>query len=140
MTFQDYKHIIPVQIRFCDIDKLNHVNNACYHNYVELGRVSYFNLVFKERINWKVQGFVLARTEMDHLLPVYLEDEIYCCTKVIALGNKSITLKNSIIKKTTAGMVECSAVKGILVATDYVNQVSIPLPDEWRRLLEEFES
>ena len=140
MTYADYKHIIPIQIRFCDIDKINHVNNACYHNYVELGRVQYFNKVFKERINWDKQGFVLARTEMDHLLPIHLEDEIYCCTKVIKLGNKSITLKNSIIKKTPKGIIECAAVIGILVASDYVNHVSILLPDEWRKMLQDFEA
>jgi acyl-CoA thioester hydrolase len=140
MTYSDYKHIIPIQIRFCDIDKLNHVNNACYHNYFELGRVNYFNQLFQEKINWDKEGFVLARTEIDHLLPVFLEDEIYCCTKVIKLGNKSITLKNCILKKSATGFSECAAGIGILVASDYVNNVSIQLPEAWRQLIQTFES
>lgn len=140
MTYQDYKHIIPIQIRFCDIDKLNHVNNSCYHNYFELGRVQYFNALFKEKINWDKEGFVLARTEIDHLLPVFLEDEIYCCTKVIKLGNKSITIRNCILKKSNTDYLECATGIGILVASDYVNNISIPLPDAWRELLKTFES
>jgi acyl-CoA thioester hydrolase len=140
MTYADYKHIIPIQIRFCDIDKLNHVNNACYHNYFELGRVNYFNRLFQEKINWDKEGFVLARTEIDHLLPVFLEDEIYCCTKVIKMGNKSITLKNCIIKKSGDGFLECAAGIGILVASDYVNNISIQLPQAWRQLIQTFES
>jgi acyl-CoA thioester hydrolase len=140
MTYADYKHMIPIQIRFCDIDKLNHVNNACYHNYFELGRVNYFNRLFQEKINWDKEGFVLARTEIDHLLPVFLEDEIYCCTKVIKMGNKSITLKNCIIKKSGDGFLECAAGIGILVASDYVNNISIQLPQAWRQLIQTFES
>ena len=55
MNYSDYKHFIPIQIRFSDVDRLNHVNNACYLNYFELGRVKYFNEVFKDKIN-----FILA--------------------------------------------------------------------------------
>lgn len=139
MKHADYKHIIPIQIRFCDIDKLNHVNNACYHNYFELGRVTYLDQLFKVKINWDEQGFVLARTEIDHLLPIFLEDEIYCCTKVILLGNKSITFKNSIIKKTRDGIVECAAGVGILVASDYLKNETIPLPEVWRQTIQAFE-
>ena len=45
MIFEDFKHVTPIQIRFVDIDRLDHVNNACYLNFFELGRVKYFNLV-----------------------------------------------------------------------------------------------
>ena len=72
IQFRNYRHIIPVQIRFSDIDRLNHINNACYHNYIELGRVEYFEKILAGHINWDETGFVLARTEMDHLEQVYL--------------------------------------------------------------------
>ncbi len=101
ITFEDYKHSIPIQIRFSDIDKINHVNNACYLNYFETARVNYFDLVFKGRNDWAKQGFVLARNEINHLHPLHLEDQIFCYTKVTELGNKSLTLKNCILKKTT---------------------------------------
>ena|SRR5437868_384623 len=139
MTYGDYKHIIPIQIRFSDIDRLDHVNNACYHNYVELGRVSYFEKVLKDQVKWDKQGFVLARTEIDHLISLFLEDEVFCGTKVAKIGNKSITVKNSIFKKVNQEFIECAAVTGILVAMDYVNNSSILIPDEWRKLMEDFE-
>ncbi len=61
MIFEDFKHVTPIQIRFVDIDRLDHVNNACYLNFFELGRVKYFNLVLGNTINWKESGFVIAR-------------------------------------------------------------------------------
>jgi acyl-CoA thioester hydrolase len=140
MNFQDYRHFIPIQIRFSDIDRLNHVNNSCYHNYFELGRVRYFNEVFHKNINWSEKGFVLARTEIDHLESLFLDDEVWCFTKVIRLGNKSLTIKNSIVKKGRNGLVESAAGIGILVAMDYVNKESIELPEAWVELIKKFEN
>jgi len=139
MNYKDYKHMIPVQIRFCDIDKLDHVNNSVYHNYIELGRVTYFKEILKDKVNWSESGFILGRTEIDHLIQVHLNDEIYCCTKAVKFGNKSITFKNSIVKKENGVFIECAAVVGILVAMDYVNNVSIPVPALWKKLMQRFE-
>ena len=139
MAYQDYKHIIPVQIRFCDIDKLDHVNNSVYHNYIELGRVTYFKEILKDRVNWSEAGFILGRTEIDHRVQVHLNDDIYCCTKAVKFGTKSITFKNAIVKKVNGEFIECAGVIGILVAMDYRNNISIPLPALWRELMEAYE-
>jgi len=140
MHFNDYKHFIPVQIRFSDVDRLNHVNNACYLSYFELGRIHYFNDVFKENINWNKKGFVLARTETDHLAPVFLNDRIFCFTKVIKTGNKSIRMKSSILKKENDELIECARGLVILVARDYILNKSIEVPEKWRELINQFEN
>ncbi|MBS1652075.1 MAG: acyl-CoA thioesterase [Bacteroidetes bacterium] len=140
LTFKDYKHFIPIQIRFADVDRLKHVNNACYHNYIELGRVKYFNEVFGNKINWDISGFVLARTELDHLNQLYLTDDAYCFSKIIKIGNKSMQIKNSVIKQNSDGtLVECGNCLGVLVAMDYIKQKSITIPQEWRKCIENFE-
>lgn len=139
MTYSDYKHIIPIQVRFADVDRLNHVNNACYLSYFELGRVKYFNQVLVDAIHWDKQGFILARTEIDHKVPVFLNDEVYCCTRVTTIGNKSLTIKNSILKKQNDQLIECAAGIGILVAMNYTDNLSMPVPEAWRRLMLDFE-
>ncbi len=140
ISFQDYKHGLQIQIRFSDIDKINHVNNACYLNYFETSRVHYFDTVFNGRNNWDEQGFVLARNEINHLHPIHLNDQIFCYTKVIQLGTKSLTLKNAIIKKTENGYVECANGIGILVAMNYKTHESIPLPEDWKDMINAFEN
>ena len=139
MVYQDFKHCTPIQIRFCDVDRLDHVNNACYLNYVELGRVNYFNHVFRDSIDWNKKGFVLARTEMDHLAPIFLNDTVYCFTKVEKLGTKSIQIQNIILKKAGEQIIECAKCIGILVAMDYKNGQSMELPEEWRQKVSAFE-
>jgi acyl-CoA thioester hydrolase len=139
MNYQDYKHVIPIQIRFIDIDRLDHVNNACFLSYFELGRVKYFNQVLNKHINWNDSGFVIARTEINHITPIYLLDELYCFTKIINIGTKSITIKNSLVKKVGDEFQEAANGIGILVAMDYLNKVSIDMPVKWRQAIEEFE-
>jgi acyl-CoA thioester hydrolase len=139
ISFRDYRHVIPIQVRFSDIDKLDHVNNACYHNYIELGRVQYFEKILAGHINWDESGFVLARTEMDHLEQAYLHDELYCFTRVYRFGNKSIGVRNSIVKKESGSLIECAAVNAVLVAMDYRKNESIVVPQRWRELIAGFE-
>lgn len=140
MTLLDYKHELPIQIRFNDIDKLNHLNNACYLTFFELGRVNYFNKILKSSVNFDEQGFVLAHTEINHLLPIYLNDEVYCYTKVIRLGSKSLTVKNAIAKKQNNKLIICAEGTGVLVAMDYKNKVSILIPEVWIKLIKEEEN
>ena len=134
-----FQHQIPIQIRFADIDRLDHVNNACYLSFFELGRVSYFNAVFKKLIDWNKMGFVLARTEIDHQTPIFLNDVVFCYSKIIKLGTKSLTFQNIIVKKEKDQLIECATGIGVLVAMDYVSQQSIEIPKNWRSAIEAFE-
>lgn len=129
-----------IQVRFVDIDRLNHVNNACYLSYCELGRVKYFNEVLGEVIDWDKHGFVLAHIEVDYFTPIHLNDEVYCFTKVTYLGSKSLSLKNEILKKHNGNWTECAMVSGVLVAMDYVNNQSIEIPAVWRERINAYES
>ena len=139
MNYLDYKHVVPIQIRFIDIDRLDHVNNACFLSYFELGRVKYFNQVLNKHINWNDSGFVIARTEINHITPIYLLDDLYCFTKIINIGTKSITIKNSLVKKVGDEFQEAANGIGVLVAMDYLNKVSVDMPVKWRQAIEEFE-
>ena len=43
---KNFRHKIPIQIRFKDLDDMGHVNNANHLSYIELARVKYFQEVF----------------------------------------------------------------------------------------------
>ena len=49
-----FRHKTKIQIRFKDIDKLGHVNNANHITYFELARVDYFDALADEgvKIEW----------------------------------------------------------------------------------------
>lgn len=133
-----FKHFTEIQIRFSDIDRLDHVNNACYLNYFELGRVRYFNAVL-QRIDWNKQGFVLARTEINHLQPLHLNDLVTCATRVASIGNKSLTMENKLFKLVAGEQIEVANGSGVLVASDYILKMPIEVPDAWRKAIATFE-
>lgn len=139
MNLEKFKYCTPIQVRFSDLDPLKHVNNACYLNYCETGRVNYFNDIFKDKIDWIEKGFILARTEMDHLQALFLNDEVYCYTRISKIGTKSITIKNIIVKIVDGKKIECAHGLGVLVAMNYKNQESIEVPVEWVKLIRNFE-
>lgn len=130
-----FSHTIPVQIRFSDVDKVGHVNNAAYLSYVELGRMHFFKDVLERSVDWDKRGFVLARNEIDYLVPVYLADEVTCKTRLKNIGTKSITLETMLVKQTPAGPVTCARCLAVLVATDYSIMKSIEVPAEWKQRL-----
>lgn len=134
-----YKHKIPVQVRFADMDKMGHVNNAVYHTYFELARVVYFNEVVGERVDWNVKGMILANANVDFKIPVKLNDELYCYTAVSRMGNKSFVLSNKlVIVKDGKESIAASALYTI-VCMNYQTEQTIPVPSEWKEALNRFE-
>lgn len=138
--YNNYKHCTKLQIRFKDIDRQGHVNNANHLTYFETARVDYFKEVLKDRIDWITTGMILAHTEIDYKLPILLEDEVYCYTKVVRLGTKSFDIANIITKKQNGVEQECAIGKSVMVCMNYKLNTTIELPSTWRQAIETFET
>ena len=54
---------IPVQVRFGDLDPLNHVNNVAFYALMETARVEYF----RSHVRALFGHMVIARSECDYL-------------------------------------------------------------------------
>ena len=139
MTLPGYRHVCEIQIRFNDIDKVGHVNNAVYHSYLELGRVHYFNEVLERTVDWDRKGFVLARTEIDYKCALYLRDKIFCFTRLESFGTKSFKLRSCICRETENGLEECAHALTTLVCMDYLSGKSMEIPGEWIARLSAYE-
>lgn len=139
MSPTGYHHSCEIQIRFNDIDKVGHVNNAVYHSYLELGRLHYFNDVLERTVEWDKKGFVLARTEIDYRKPIFLRDSISCYTKLEQVGTKSFKLRSSICRRLGDQWEECANALTTLVCMDYTSFKSIEIPPDWLRRMTQFE-
>ena len=135
-----FHHKVEIQVRFVDIDKLGHVNNAVHLSYYETARVHYFHSLFGKNINWEKTGMILAKSEIEYLSPVHLEDELIAYTRIAKLGNKSFEIEN-VLKRQAGNREEiCSFGKSVIVCFDYEQKTSISIPDEWRKKISEFEN
>lgn len=83
---------IKIQVRFSDIDVMGHVNNAVYLSYFEMARVIFFSELLGEQWDWKKDGVLLRKNEIEYIKPLLLHEqpEIFIYTNKI--GNKSFEL------------------------------------------------
>ncbi|MBL7845495.1 MAG: acyl-CoA thioesterase [Cyclobacteriaceae bacterium] len=137
---QNFKHKFPIQLRFKDIDKMGHVNNANYLTYIEIARVKYFEDVVGTDKKWSQQvGIILARIEIDYKAPVFLHDTIFVYTRCSRIGNKSLTLDWVIVREKQNQEEMVAQGNAVLVCYDYAHEKTIAIPEEQRKALEQFE-
>jgi acyl-CoA thioester hydrolase len=137
---ENFKHKVPIQIRFKDIDKMGHVNNANHITYVEIARIKYFEDVVKSDGQWsKETGLILARTEIDYKSPIHLHDTVFVYTRCSRIGTKSITLEFVIVreKETKEELLANGAC--VVVYFNYRHDKTILVPEEHKEKIMEYE-
>ena len=131
LNLEAYKVSTDIQIRFRDTDMLGHVNNVVYVTWMELGRMAYTDK-FLPDIDWSKEGFILANVNIDFIDPVLLNDKVKVYMRVSRIGSKSITFECLITRDFGKGEMPAAKGTNVVVAFDYQNNVSIPVPEEWK--------
>jgi len=132
-----YNYIVPVQIRFNDIDGQQHVNNAVYQSYFDLGRVGYFTVISGKSYKTGGRSVVIASVKTDFIEPIFLHDSIQIETRIQKIGTKSLTMLQR-ITETETGEVKATC-STVFVGFDYEKQQAIELSHELRTMIRTFE-
>jgi len=133
----NFFHTTPIQIRFNDIDKLDHASNSVYQQYYDLGRIKYFDEVLEEQMDFEVEGLVLAGISIDFLYPIKLYDDVVVRTKIFSIGNKSLKMSQELYNKTTGKIASTSL--ATLVGYNNNQEVTITVPERWRMRIVAYE-
>ena len=131
-----FKHSMPVQIRFSDVDQFGHVNNSVYFSLYDLAKTTYMSDVFSTP-QLEMMVVVVANINANFLIPVFFTDKIVIETTTVHLGNKSFTLLQRAIDVET-GMVKCEC-RTIMVVYDMATKEPVPIPEEYKRAICEYE-
>lgn len=125
-----------IQQRFADADTLGHINNVHLQEYFDLGKMELYGRVLGDRIDWRGVNLVLVSIKTDMMRQTRLGDDIYVESWVERIGGKSMGVAQRLINRAD-GVVnaECHTV---VVCFDFATQSSVPIPDEWRTLLQEW--
>lgn len=126
-----------VQIRFGDVDMARHVHNAAYLHYFELARMALLGTFIPKDHDWRAQGLILARNEVDYRKPVHLSDHIEVDCWCSAIGNKSFTLSYAVDRVKDGKRERCADGKSVMVCMDYTAGATIGLPVAWRKALQQ---
>ena len=125
---------VDVEVRFRDLDALNHVNNAVYFTFMETARVAYLREILPEGAATGDPAhafpFLLAEASCRFLAPATLGQVVRVGIRVSRMGNKSFDFAYQLSDRDT-GTVFAEA-RSVQVAYDHERRESIPIPEELR--------
>ncbi len=129
----------PMEVRYADIDAQGHLNNAKYLTYFEQARIHYFEELglFSRGQSFMDIGTIVADIHIKFLAPVYLGAPVRVGVRTAAIGNKSLTLQETIVDGESGQLYADGTV--VLVSFDYRTHQTIPVPETWRRTITDFE-
>lgn len=133
-----FRHRIPLQIRFNDIDLLGHVNNTVYFSFYDTGKARYMEAVRKGDINFRKIETVIANVDCAFRRPIYFGQKIDVLTRLTEMGDKHIRLQQMIVDHDTDEV--HSLCETVMVYVDVKTLLPTGVPEEWRSLLREFEA
>lgn len=132
-----YRHYMPLQIRFTDIDMLGHLNNAIFVNFFDMGKTAYFSSVIGGELNWETIALVIVNINCSFFHPVYFTDRIEVFTKTVKIGERSVTMDQRIVNMDTGVTHACC--QTVLAGFDIKTATGVPVNEEWRTMIEKYE-
>lgn len=132
-----YRHCLPIQIRFNDVDQYGHVNNNSYFSYYDLGKEDYLRSVMKVDYRKFNVVPVIANINCDFLLPIFYGDPVQVETCVSHIGQRSFTLTQRIVNERSG--VVMSRCATVMVCFSLVDQASADMPEHYREAIKRFE-
>ncbi len=123
---------LKLQIRFADLDILGHVNNSVYLTYFELARLHYFRELVGDYWDWKKDGMVLVKNEIEYLKPVVVTDNPEIEMMVANIGTKSFSLYYEL---TVKGVLHTKGIS-VQVCYDSISGQSITIPEKMKEALQ----
>lgn len=129
-----FKLLVPITVRWGDMDAYGHVNNATFSTYFETARMTFFEWVrifdYKEGDRHApaiVSATINFRQQVHY--PAELEAGIRC----IKVGTKSFTLEHHLFRAGTADVVADGTT--VIAWVDYAAGKAVPLPDQLKDAL-----
>jgi len=114
---------VPDLIRYADLDRQGHVNNAVYSTYFETGRVA---VIWDQEHGLQVPGAttVLARAEIDYLKELHWPGTVEIGTAVAQIGRSSYVFSQAVFSE---GVCAATA-RNTMVLIDGATRKARPLP------------
>jgi len=140
IELSDFNHKISLNVRFMDLDALQHVNNARYLNFLEEARIAYS----QEKLDLfnKIEEFnvVVARIEIDYLSPIRFGEKIQIYTRISKMGTKSFVFECAITATPQNGKERiASHALQTIVAFDVKQGKTIVIPEKIKEKIKSIE-
>jgi acyl-CoA thioester hydrolase len=134
----EYRFYHPIEVRYGDLDPQGHLNNAKYLTYMEQARIHYIQqLGLWDGGSFMNVGIILADFHITFHSAVQFGQAVRVGMCISRLGEKSMD-SHYVMEDAANGQVLAEAT-AVLVAYDYHQSRSIPIPEGWRKVISDFE-
>lgn len=134
----DFRHFVPITVRWGDMDVLGHVNNTLFYRYSEEGRICYFQDVGVADPTDQSSGPILADLRCQFVQQLRYPAEVEVATRICKFGNSSIRMKQALYHKGGDDLV--AIFDAVVVWFDYEQQSPASTPETIRKTVREFET
>lgn len=124
---------VDVQVRYQDLDTLEHVNNAVYVTYFEHARTTYLETVAD--LDLETYSFVVADLQVTFERPITMGESVVAAVETTGLGDSSWTMRYAVY----ADGERAAAGETTLVNLDPETNRSAPVPGTIRHRIAEYE-
>lgn len=140
IDLKQFNHRLNLQVRFMDLDALQHVNNARYLNFLEEARIAYCQEKLDLFNNITDLNVLVARIEIDFAKPIHFGDQLSIHTRVSKIGGKSFTFESVFcVEKNGVQSIVSRAIQ-VLVTFDIKSGRSIEVPQDIKQKIKSIEN
>lgn len=122
-----FRHAVPLQLRFNDIDVLGHVNNNAQLALFDVGKTEFYNALRGELADWSRVEAVIVNINCTFMEQIRFTDPMEVRTRVKKIGERSFVLQQ-ILRNRESGQI-CSMCESVMVSVDFTTKASKPIPD-----------
>lgn len=122
-----FRHAVPLQLRFNDIDVLGHVNNNAQLALFDVGKTEFYNALRGTLADWSRVEAVIVNLNCTFMEQIHFTDPMEVRTRVKKIGERSFVLQQ-ILRNTETGQI-CSMCESVMVSIDYASRESKPIPE-----------
>ena len=140
--YADFRHRMPLRVRWAEVDKQAVVFNAHYLLYCDVCVTEYWRAVgvqYPDDFAALGSDLFVRKSTVEYLSAAYYDDELEICGRIARLGNSSISFVVEIYRRRQYEAVLVTA-ELIYVHTDLALRSAQPIPDSLRARIRAFET
>lgn len=138
IDLSSFRHSLPVQLRFNDIDILGHLNNIVYFALYDLAKARFLEEVRRGDVDWKKEECVIANVNCTYIKQILFGEEIEVKSRCIHLGERSFTLRQCLVEVHSQEI--RSVCDTVMVCFDPATGRSAPMSETLRKAILDYEA
>ena len=130
----EFRHRLPVQLRFRDIDMFGHVNNNVYLELMDVAKAAFYAEIHGGRLTPDNIGLLVFIVNCDFFEHTRLEEPLEILTGILGISERSVKLEQRVINPATGAVkVVC---RTVLAGFDPKTNAGAPVPEIYHRYYE----